>query len=130
MMQETKNELSDFLAKISNATVKYLVADYKIQSIRGIDKDFSKIIVDNVIEDIVTYWHAVGNSKKINGNFNDLMSILLINLIGPLNRLPLPENIEKTSFVHSYMTLIDKTLSHDRIRTKFSGLMEQTLKAA
>ena len=129
MKKEVETEFQGFLIQVSKAIGMKLSSLFPRDAVEQVCAGVSGENFSGILEGLVFTWSAVGNRTDINERYDDAVTIFLVQMIGPLNRLPLTENVECHKLLHAYLSIFDKLLQHITLRSRFTGLLEQALAA-
>jgi len=130
LKKEIEEEFNNFLLIVTKAIGSKLTDIFPKTAVEKVCSGFSGESFRNILEGIVITWNGLGNNKTINGNYEEAITILLIQMIGPLNQLSLPDNVESKRLFHAYLTILDRMLQDVKLKKKFAVILEQALKAA
>ena len=130
MQKEVEAEFSNFLSALTKGIGTMLVQHFPRNAVEQVCVGLSGEFFRNVLDGLVTSWYSIGNRSEINNHYGDAVSILLIQMIGPLNRLPLPDDVESNKLFYAFLSVLDRLLQHVTLRQRFSGILENALKAA
>jgi len=128
--RESELELKEFLLQVSESIGRKLASIFPTTAVEKVCIGFWHESFGNVLDGIDVAWAALGPRARMEDRYEDVTTILLVQMIGPLNRLSLPENVERGRLFHCYLSIMNKLLQHVTVRTRFAGLLEQSLKAA
>ena len=130
MRREIENEFSSLFLKLTKGITVLLAKQFPGISAEQFYSGFSCDCFRSVLEGLVTSLHAVGSREEIDEHYDEAISIFFIQMIGPLNRISLPEGIEQNKLFFDYLTIMDRALQQVSVRNHFTGILEQALKAA
>jgi hypothetical protein len=128
--KEIEDDFGRLFLKLTKGITTLLAKQFPGISEEKFYAGFSCDCFRGVLDGLVTSLHAVGSRKEIDDNYDEAISILFIQMIGPLNRISLPDGIEQNKLCFGYLSIMDKALQQVPVRSRFTGILEQALKAA
>jgi len=130
LVKEIDIEFNSFLALLTKAIGAKLTEKYPANAVKQVCIGVSRNHFNNIFDGIITTLNAIRNRAGDIDHYDDAVSVLLIQLIGPLNKIELAENVERNELFHAYLSILSKVLQQEKVRTRFTGIMDEAMKAA
>jgi hypothetical protein len=130
LVKEIDVEFNNFLALLTKAIGSKLTEKFPANEVQKICVGVTREHFNNVLDGTITTLNAIKNRAGAVDHYDDAVSVLLIQLIGPLNRIDLAGNVERNELFHAYLSILSKVLQQEKVRTRFTVIMDQAMKAA
>ena len=130
MTQDSYNEFQTFISRLCSAVAGKLSPAFPSGSIEQLRAALNNGVFQQAIFEIKKDWRNHVSFEEVYEKRETLISVLFINLLGPLNRLPLPQNVERHKLIHDFFSTLAVLLEHEEITRHFVGLSLNVMKAA
>ena len=105
--------------KLSKKIGSRLTAYYPRDVVESVCVNFPKrelcCVIDNLEHDWTTHVYQEDEDK----NYSDLVTILIINMIGKLNRVKMRDIEGKSKLIYIYLTSLERMLSYKSMKNRF-----------
>jgi hypothetical protein len=123
-------EFQSLISSLAQAVSCRLSSYFPPEAISSLESEFTEVRFQRIIADIRNNWIVHIGASNTSEKHDELVSVFLIHLIGPLNRMKLPEGVERHKFIYVFMRLLSQLLEHDLVRKQFDALSAQLMLAA
>jgi len=132
-MSESERELQDFILLLSKSICGKLsdrFGDYNVESIsEWIARDGFRA----TLLDMLKTWKTYHNGRGVDEKYDEIIAMLFIEMLGPLNKLVLSRKAPKAPaadrIVPIYFAALDRAFQHKEVRSKMTLYFEQALAA-
>lgn len=119
MTQQIREEFREFISALCRGICTKLKPQYNPNTVDTVCSSFAADMHEDIIDCVLYDWQKCRCQDCIDKNPDDLISILILNLIGPLNRVRLPETEPRAEFNFSFLSLMDRLLHHEKVQPRF-----------
>jgi len=128
MFVESESTMQEFLRDISLSIFSRMRKAYPADAIEAVSREFSKLDWDPVAREIRHGWgvHAFVSDSYV--NYEYVLSVLFVNLLGPLNRMSMQGIPDRAKFIHIYFRALDRVLNTAAGSRQFLSLAQRLMK--
>ena len=128
MTSRAEQDFVEFIAGMCRGICSRLMNYYTPETVTAICDTFSAEGQEEIVNGLVANWSSCCGQQDKAG-VDDLISILLINLVGPVNRVLHSRHAEDSDFNYQFLLLMDRLLHHENVRTRFVHFSQRLLSA-
>lgn len=122
MTYEVAVEFAEFISEISTSICCRLKKYYPGGVCDRMETEFTRRTLDNVLEGVVRDWGVHVYRGDDFADYDEMVSILMINMIGAVNRLGDEEAANLPRFAYVYLAMLSKSLNCDMVRQRFLSI--------
>ena len=127
MQTQAKDDFKEFLSALCRGICSKLRPQYASGTVATVCSAFASDMHEDIIDCVLDDWHKCRCQETFRSDPDDLISILLLNLIGPLNRVRLPDCDGRADFNYTFLTLMDRILHNDKVQPRFLHFSQQLM---
>jgi hypothetical protein len=124
------SDFQTFVSNLSQAISKKLSAQYPREAVELICAEFRKESFGQILWETKRNWINHIDGEGAENRYDDVVSIFLIHLVGPMNRIALPAGVDGNRLLHAFLSLLASVLEHETVRGRFAVLSESVMRAA
>lgn len=130
LSNEYEDEFQDFISRLSFAIAKKLSAKYPSDLIERFCAKLTSDSFKQTLWEIKLDWLIHVGAAAPREKQDVLISILLINIVGPINRLKLPQDADRGELTYTFLSTLAALLEKQAVMDRFIGLSANLMKAA
>lgn len=119
----------EFVSELSGKICLLLKPYYPEQAIDGFSAEFPRTGMKSVISEVTRDWSTYAYRAGVFGDYDDMVTIFMINLIGHLNRVPLPRVVKRPKFNYVFLSMMERILGNEIMRERFVRVSEPLMEA-
>jgi hypothetical protein len=123
-------EFREFLSQLTDAICSRLSTRFPTEAVEAMSGLMSSDEAGTMLSEIIRAWIVHGFQDAAEARYDEAVSIMLIHLIGPMNRLRMPTGVDRVKLLSAYMSLLDGLLQQDLVKRRFANLCQRALLAA
>lgn len=112
-------DFAEFLIRIIKATCSVLGTRYPGVTLDVFEEKLLRREITQLTGTLLNDWrnHAWGNGTAL--DYEGMVSVTLIDLLGFLNRLELSGKVDRPAFNHAFLSTLSKALHHEKLKAAF-----------
>lgn len=127
MQTQARDDFKEFISTLCRGICSKLRPQYDPGTLTTVCSSFAGDVHEDIIDCVLSDWHKCRCQETFRSNPDDLISILLLNMIGPLNRVRLPDCEGRADFNYTFLTLMDRLLQNDQVQPRFLHFSQQLM---
>jgi len=127
MTAQAREEFREFISALCRGICTKLRPKYNTDTVNTVCSSFAADVHEDIIDCVLSDWFKC--QVQTEKNSEDMISILLLNLIGPLNRVRMPDTEPRAEFNYTFLSLMDRLLHHEQVQAKFLHCSQQLMQS-
>jgi len=122
MTYEVAVEFAEFISEISSGICCRLKKYYPDGVCERMEREFTHGNLDAVLDGVIRDWGVHVYHGEDFADYDEMISILMINMIGAVNRLSAGDVADVPRFSYIYLAMLAKSLSCNMVRQRFLSI--------
>ena len=127
MCAETEREFIDLMNEMSAGIVQRMKQYFPQVALEKICHEAPEARLKEVFPNLRRDWFAHVYRSGSADNYEELVTIFIINLVGGFNRVKLPDNVDRGKLVYIYLASVERLLGYAKYRERFVSLSNRLM---